>query len=238
MKVKLKLKMNCHLVCGYKRSGKDTFYKAILNNKILSIENDINKLEDKSPIFYILSKKEKDKVSLVFNIKNIPLQVALANMVKKEVQSNLKIKFNKPELEEICKDYLSFFDEEKGRYKTLRENYIEHAMKMRKETPEHWCKEAEDYIFEKKKEITDLSDFVVTDWRFPNERIFFEHTFKCYTYRIYREEADDENFFDETEHSLDYESTDFLVLGKIDDFETAKNRFPQYEGYEITHFIF
>ena len=231
--------MRIHLVCGYKRSGKDTFYKTISKGTIV-IYNPGEKLENK-PIFYIFAPSYIFPEDLQFPTETVK-QVSLANMVKKEINDYFHIGFLQPGLEDICKDYLTFYDEEKGRHRTLREYYIEHAMKMRKTDPDHWCKEIEKFMIMDSDVSASPSanskEFMITDWRFPNERIFFEKDFPSVTYRIFREEADNENFFDETEHSLDFEITDFLVVGKEEDIEKAKKRFPQYRDYILTHLVY
>ena len=226
--------MRIHLVCGYKRSGKDTFYKTISKGTIVNYNPGEN-IED-FPLFYILAPSYVFPEDLEFPKENLT-QMSLASMVKKEIHDYFHIGFKTPELEDICKDHLTFFDEEKERHRTLREYYIEHAMEMRKKDPEHWCKEVEKFIISSPLNISQ-SEFMITDWRFPNERIFFEKNFPSVTYRIFREAADDENFFDETEHGLDFEITDFLVVGKIEDIEKAKKRFPQYNEYVLTHLVY
>jgi hypothetical protein len=55
------------------------------------------------------------------------------------------------------------------------------------------------------------------------------------TYRIFREEANDDNVLDVSEHSLDNELTDFLVVGKLSDIDIAISKFPQYKGYELIY---
>ena len=232
--------MRIHLVCGYKRSGKDTFYKTISKGTIVNYNpgEDLKEFSSGYPLFYILAPSYVFPEDLDFPKETLK-QVSLASMVKKEIHDYFHIGFKSAELEDICKDNLTFYDEEKGRHRTLREYYIEHAMEMRKKDPEHWCKEVENYI------VTDIdmsegnsTEFMITDWRFINERIFFEKNFASVSYRIFREEADDENFFDETEHGLDFEITDFLVVGKLEDIQKAKKRFPQYNDYVLTHLLY
>jgi len=109
-------------------------------------------------------------------------------------------------------------------------------MKMREKDPDHWVKSTEKYIYMNQKDSRE--QFMITDWRFPNERLHFEKNFSSITYRIFRDEADDENFFDITEHSLDNEITDFLVVGSLDDVEKAKEKFPQYKDYILTQVLY
>jgi hypothetical protein len=223
--------MKYHLICGYKRSGKDTFYNYLSKGNITEY-TDSNKCEESEKCFYILTKPGHIEFQ---SIKSNPTRIAMASIVKEEIHAYFQIKFKSKELEELAKDNLLFFDEEKAKYKTLREYYIEHAMKMRYMDCDHWCKSAWLYLLMNGDE--DDNDIIITDWRFPNEKIFFQNKGDALTYRIFREEADDENFFDSSEHSLDSESTDFLVVGKKSDVIKAKAKFPQYEGYEIKYKI-
>jgi len=226
--------MKVHLVCGYKRSGKDTFYKSLKNGIIKNINpgEDTGSEFNPNPYFYIFSHSYNETIDLSEVFLE---QASFAAMVKKEVQTYFQISFKKPEVEDICKDNLEFFDEDQKKMRTLREYYIEHAMKMRTQDSDHWVKATEKYIFCKQKDSRE--QFMITDWRFPNERLYFEKNFSSITYRIFRDEADDENFFDVTEHSLDNEITDFLVLGNLEDVEKAKLKFPQYKDYVLTQVL-
>jgi hypothetical protein len=227
--------MKVHLVCGYKRSGKDTFYKSLYNGTMKTVNpgEELGSESNLTPYFYIFSHSHNETIDL----NEILLkQASFASMVKKEVQMYFQISFKKPEVEDMCKDNLEFFDEEKNKYRTLREYYIEHAMKMRERDSDHWVKETEKYVYSQQKDSRE--QFMITDWRFPNERRYFEKNFSSITYRIFRDEADDENFFDLTEHSLDNEITDFLVLGNLEDVEKAKAKFPQYKEYILTQVLY
>lgn len=233
--------MKYHLICGYKRSGKDTFYNFLSKGIIKKIDdtNPINleKCDTSEKCFYILTKPGFTDSQFYF-IESKPFRIAMAEVVKEEIHSYFQLKFKTKELEEIAKDNLLLFDEEKSKFRTLREYYIEHAMKMRFMDPDHWCKSAWMHLLMNDFEESDTSkDIVITDWRFPNERIFFETKGASLTYRIFREEADDENFFDISEHSLDNEITDFLVVCKLEDIAKAKTKFPQYKDYEIVYKI-
>ncbi len=229
--------MNYHLICGYKRSGKDTFYK-----KILSLKNkdlDPTECQESEISFYILGKEKMLLGSvepLFYSSKKGLMRMAMADMVKEEINEYFKISFKTKECAELAKDNLNFYDEESKTYRSLRSYYIEHAMKMRAINPDHWCNRA--YIKMLLDETSDFDvDYVITDWRFKNERTFFENSkskdSRIFTYRIFRKETDDENFFDESEHSLDNELTDFLVVGNENDIEFVKKKFPQYHDYKI-----
>lgn len=222
--------MKYHLICGYKRSGKDTFY-----NKILRLKNKDIEDPESETCFYILSKEKTFLGSIeplfCFPKKSL-IRIAMADMVKEEINEYFKISFKTKECAELAKDNLNFYDEESKTYRSLRSYYIEHAMKMRAINPDHWCNRA--YMKMLLDETSDFDvDYVITDWRFKNEKTFFDKNGKVFTYRIFRKETDDENFFDESEHSLDNELTDFLVVGSESDIEFAKKKFPQYHDYKI-----
>jgi len=220
--------MKYHLICGYKRSGKDTFFKKIISCKLKEYLEPCSETEE--PFFYILTNPGHTGKEFEF-FELPPVRVALADLVKKEVNEDFKIKFHSLEAEEIAKDSFSFYDVNENRYRTLREYYIERAMKKRQEDPNHWCKKALESA-EKDKEL------IITDWRFLNERIFFENQAPSITYRIFRSETMDTNFDDETEHSLDKEITDFLVVKTLEDIEIAKERFPQYKNFTIKFVLY
>jgi hypothetical protein len=241
--------MNFHLVCGYKRSGKDTFYKKILNLKYKETDSDSDFFQDpiqcqeSEPYFYVLCKDQKLQKStdvLSYFSKINPKRVAMADMVKEEINEYFKINFTSKTCAELAKDHLNFYDEETKVYRSLRSYYVEHAMKMRAINPDHWCNKAymnllmSDTIQNGHKS----EEVFITDWRFKNEKEFFERICKemnthIHTYRIFRKETDDENFFDESEHQLDKEITDFLIVSKEEDIEFAKKKFPQYQDYKL-----
>jgi len=233
--------MKFHLICGYKRSGKDTFYKKIQTGAFYkhtedpsqdtnkhSLNHYTNIYLESEPRFYILSKP--GTTTSIEVLKN-SIRIAMANMVKQEVNHNLRIGFK---TKELAKDNLTIYDNEKGKYRVLREYYIEHAMKMREMNPDHWCHQSYLHLLTSEEENDNV---VITDWRFKNEKEFFENYGPVITYRIFRSETDDENFFDVSEHSLDQENTDFLVLGNLKDIERAKSKFPQYKDYTMSCYI-
>jgi hypothetical protein len=237
-------KMKYHLICGYKHSGKDTFYKKlVIPNTIKKYKETFDPLNPnhvfaqcgeygaKTLYFYILAKPGCIDSGFQFYENIPPLRLAMADMVKEEIHEYFKINFTSKECAELAKDNLHFYDEESGSYRSLRSYYIEHAMKMRKSNPDHWCVKA--YTHNLLNSDDTVTDIAITDWRFVNERNFFDRVGQTLTYRIFRSEADDENFFDESEHDLDKEITDFLVVGCVEDIAVAKKKFPQYYDYEI-----
>ena len=114
---------------------------------------------------------------------------------------------------------------------------------MRKKDIDHWCKKI-DYdnlenciISDKPYEDEISEEIMITDFRFLNERIYFESKYDVLTYRIFRKEADNNNLNDVSEHELDDEITDFLVIGSMSDIDHAKQKFPRYSDYEISFVV-
>ncbi len=241
--------MKYHLISGYKHSGKDTFYKKLSTPNVIKKHKEAfdplnpnqaalysSESDEKIPYFYILAKPGCIDSDFQFYQKMPPVRMAMADMVKEEIHDYFKINFSSNECAELAKDGLQFYDEESGNYRSLRSYYIEHAMKMRKINPDHWCVKA--YTSNLINSDDEVTDIAITDWRFVNERNYFDHVGHTLTYRIFRQEADDENFFDESEHDLDKEISDFLVVGSIEDIVAAKKKFPQYYDYQIEFVVY
>ena len=69
----------------------------------------------------------------------------------------------------------------------------------------------------------------ITDYRFPNEKAYFEKFGKVITYRIFSPYVNGLNTLDvESEHSLDNEITDYLVLRNPEDFSDAIDFLPVF----------
>lgn len=210
--------MKVHLVSGYKGSGKDTFYTFLKEQNFFD-----------GKVFYIYGNPHnpdiKDYYTLLHSIKN-PARVALSDPVKQETNSLLKIRLLHPKLAELAKEHLLLFDQHRQDYRTLRSYYVEYATQMRRRDQDYWCKKLHSEL-----RYIDTEDIVITDWRFPNEKKYFEKHFSCLTYRVFRSEAIDRDLGDESEHSLDTEVADYLVLSNPADFAIAKALLPQYKDY-------
>lgn len=228
--------MKYHLICGYKRSGKDTFFHKLSKLKNITIDENLDpsQCQESGTHFYILCKPGCLDSNFCFNKKTL-IRTAMADMVKEEIHDYFKLNFTSKECAELAKDHLTFYDEETMVYRSLRSYYIEHAMKMRKINPDHWCNKAYVNLLMSDTIQNDHenNDVGITDWRFKNEKLFFEKVGEVKSYRIFRKETNDENFFDTSEHELDNEITDFLVVGSIEDVEVAKKKFPQYYDYKL-----
>lgn len=218
--------MIIHLVAGYKGSGKDSFYKKISNKENIKKYTQCNELQ---PYFYILTKPGCIDTNYCF-YKTVPIRKALADAVKHEVHMKLGLTFTSLECQELAKEHLYLKDEhdESGSLKPLRYYYIKHALEAREKDIDHWCKKIDSEISE---------EIMITDFRFRNERIYFETKYDVLTYRVFRKEADNNNLSDVSEHQLDDQITDFLVVGNVNDIDYAKQKFPQYNDYEISFVV-
>jgi hypothetical protein len=218
--------MTIHLIAGYKGSGKDSFYKKIIDKNNIK---KYNQCEESVPYFYILTKPGCIDTNFSF-YNTVPTRKALADAVKEEVHTKLGLKFTNLECQELAKEHLLLKDES-GTLNPLRYYYIKYALEMREKDIDHWCKK----IDSSENMISD--EIMITDFRFLNERIYFESKYDVLTYRVFRKEKDNTNLDDISEHQLDNEITDFLVVGSIDDIDFVKTKFPQYNDYEISFFV-
>ena len=241
--------MTIHLVSGYKRSGKDTFYKKIIDSNNIKR---YTQCEESRPYFYILTKPGCIDTNFCF-YKNPPTRKALADAVKEEVHTKLGLKFTNLECQELAKENLYLKDKQDGEssaLKPLRYYYIKYALEAREKDIDHWCKKIDSKdssLYKNDESLVNLEnciisdetseEIMITDFRFLNERIYFESKYDVLTYRVFRKEKDNTNLDDISEHQLDNEITDFLVVGSIKDIDYAKEKFPQYTDYEISFVI-
>jgi hypothetical protein len=226
--------MTIHLVAGYKGSGKDSFYKKIIDTNNIKRYTQCKEFQ---PYFYILTKPGCIDTNFCF-YKTVPIRKALADAVKEEVHTKLGLKFTNMECQELAKEHLLLKDEhdlESSALKPLRYYYIKYALEMREKDIDHWCKKIDSSLEISNDVISE--EIMITDFRFLNEQIYFESKHDVLTYRIFRKEKDNTNLEDVSEHQLDGEITDFLVVGSIDDIEYVKEKFPQYSDYEISFVV-
>lgn len=227
--------MTIHLIAGYKGSGKDSFYKKIINKKNIK---KYTQCGESCPYFYILTKPGCIDTNFCF-YNTVPIRKALADAVKEEVHTKLGLKFTSLECQELAKEHLLLKDEsdsESSTLKPLRYYYIKYALEAREKDIDHWCKKI-DSSESHDSEGKISEEIMITDFRFLNERIYFESKYDVLTYRVFRKEKDNTNIDDISEHQLDNEITDFLVVGSLDDIGFAKTKFPQYHDYEISFVV-
>jgi hypothetical protein len=203
--------MNIILLCGYRRTGKDSFYQKLTNNDIpyvWHIYQDLNK----NPDFP----------------KNVEyIRTAFADALKIETSQIYGISSN-----DDNKDVKNIIHYKTSELVSKRDIFIEWASVRRLEDPNYWCKAAFinlDYI---DKWI------VVTDWRFTNEEIYVkEISSNVITCRLFRSDVAEPDKEIISEHELDNTITDFLFLSSEDEFPDFIKKFPQYKNYTKTGVI-
>ena len=188
-----------HLVCGYKRTGKDTLVK-MFNN------------EEKFDWVVYSAGNHLDVVPVV--------RVGFADKLRQEVNQVLNIR------EDM--DYDTFKEVVVRDDKTYRDILIEYAAYRRDQDVDYWVKQSLDKFIPYK-------NYMVTDWRYPNEVEFLQKRGFVTTIRVFRSEVPIPGKDVISEHSLDNECTDFLLISPQDNFEEVCKLFPQYKNYKRVH---
>lgn len=121
------------------------------------------------------------------------------------------------------KDYPEF--QVDGKMCSARDLYIKWAKYRKNKDPNYWC-----------KDILKQSNCIVSDWRFLNELDFITEKFSnIATVRVFRKDVPIPHLSVISEHELDKELTDFLVVPDDDsEFASALKCFPQYNEYFLT----
>lgn len=124
------------------------------------------------------------------------------------------------------KDYPGF--QVNGKKCSARDLYIEWAKHRKNTDSNYWC-----------KDILKQSKCIVSDWRFLNELDFITIRFSnIATVRVFRKDVPIPPLSAATEHELDKELTDFLVVPDDDlEFISVIKHFPQYNGYFLTGYL-
>lgn len=105
----------------------------------------------------------------------------------------------------------------------VRDKYIEYATKKRNKDCDYWCK---------KLLLPNDKNIIITDFRYKNEKEYFlNKDHNIVTIRVFRSEVTEPDINIESEHDLDDELTDFLLVTSEKDFELAISRFPQYKNF-------
>lgn len=241
-----------YMLCGYKKSGKDTLCN-IMNN---SSEKFMWEVYANPRI------KEPFKISKV-------IHKSFSHQLKKEV-------FKKLTKEGLYDEMLSFDDIESikdevipsfesfnnnlqivfSKELTFRDFLIEFAKQERNKDPDVWCKKAfpdgldlvksneEDKFFGFDNKIDNVKDIMITDWRYPNEfeyikNLVGETNYKIITIRIFSSATLNNIYNSEEEEDiecmLDLVEPDYFFIRKINkdqEFESAKNIFPYLKNYK------
>jgi len=207
-----------HLLAGYRGSGKDSFYYYLRN------ENDYN--------FCILKNDEFIYPKFLNKENPIMVRIGLADEVKTLVHQDLNIKIENLDLLNLAKNHLYFYDKVANDYIPLRNFYIQKGMAMRDIDPDFWCKKAMENLSKDFVSSNEIINVFITDYRFINEKTYFEKFGKVITYRVFTSEVNGLNTTGiESEHSLDNTITDYLVLRNLEDLPYVKSLFPFYKNY-------
>lgn len=199
------------LICGYRRTGKDTLCSTLINSYN----------EFKWRIY-----KHPTNLSKTFNSSTYR-RTAFADALKIEVNEEYNIPLN---IADSDKDTKQFVHHKTGAIISARDAYIELGTLRKEHDKDYWCKKAF---------TDDNTTFVVTDWRFYHELNYVNENFKdIITTRVYRSSVIEPPMNIESEHALDDYRTDFLLLpDSIDEFAKVVERFPQYVEYVACEII-
>ena len=108
--------------------------------------------------------------------------------------------------------------------KTFRQHCVDVAMSARAVNVDHWSSRA-------MAQVKPGESIVITDWRFRNEIRYCAKFGSVTSIRVFRSSVAVPPSNDKTEHDLDHEITDFLLVTSEDDFNSACSLFPQYSSF-------
>jgi hypothetical protein len=187
------------VLVGYRRTGKDTLAKALVEGTPISS----------------LYWTSCFKVPSCVNGKRL----ALADAVKQEVLELYPCLKHVANLEEVKDQPLDILN---GR--SPRDLWKQHAMKQRALNSNYWVDKVVKAI-----ETNTEHDIVITDCRFQNEiEAFKQLKYQVITIRIVRDVVPIPDIDDVTEHELDNVKTDYLLVDSITSLNLALDLFPQY----------
>lgn len=218
------------LVCGYRRTGKDTLYSILSeqksDNNSDKVNPYLNQTTDLSNLFKWRIYRAPSK--LTTNIKESVgyLRTAFADALKREASEIYKIPLVISDAEKDIKQFTHYKSKE---LVSARDIYIEWGRIRRGEDVDYWCKAAFTNIPEDENVTC-----VVTDWRYRNEAKHVHDAFEnVVTVRVYRSDVPEPDMNIDSEHDLDEYATDILLIqdGKEGEFEKTVERFPQYKDY-------
>lgn len=202
------------LICGYTRSGKDTFARYL------------NSPEGKKSFSWAIYYHPQSTTTTL--TEKPGYRLAFADEVKKQVLAELNLPSNyniEKKKDEIIP----------GTGKTFRSFCIEKGCGERKKDKYYWAKLA----FNKMESTKEDSILTITDWRFKEELTYAQEIGQVITMRVYRKDVPIPllvNPDDDPEHTLDEVSTDYLILpgeNHEEEFKSAQEHFPQYAGFVL-----
>lgn len=217
-KIALLWQMRVVLLCGYRRTGKDTFCQILQGNC------------DRHYTWHAYAKpdasvKDLRSPGMVFQHKSF------AQQLKFETAKEYGI----PEVvSDDDKDVKQYLDPETNDIVSARDLYIKHGALRRSQDRDYWCSRVFESITDANVQDQSLS-YVITDWRFPNEHTYTVPKFSdVMTVRLWNSDVPEPPADIESEHALDAHATDLLLIPdyKPREFQRAVQKFPQYANYE------
>lgn len=194
---------NIVMITGYRGSGKDTL------NKQLSGTSHI-------PFNWLIYSHPESNRGFPHNL--VARRVAFADILKNEV------------IESLGNILPEGFDRDRDKEmmlstgKTFRQHCIDTAMSARAINVDHWSSRA-------MSQVMPGESIVITDWRFRNEIRYCAKFGVVTSIRVFRRSVPVPPADDRSEHDLDHEVTDFLLVTSEDDFNLACSLFPQYSSF-------
>lgn len=199
-----------YVLCGYKRSGKDTFYENMQ-------EGNVNK--------WIMYSLDSEAFVLL-----VGRRISFADSLKKEVACSLNLDPN-TDFESIKDIIIKDIAIKDG--KTFRDFLIERGSEARNIDENHWTKIALSSISGECTEGTrNKGNIVITDARYPSEIEYVSKRYNVTSIRIFRSCVTIPDINDTSEHSLDSYITNYVAVKSEDDFEYMKTLFPMYSKYK------
>lgn len=195
------------LVCGYRRTGKDTLVKMFNEelpfNWIIYRNSDSEKYLDVKPVKRVgFADKLRQEVNQILNLTD--------NFDYETFKETIVRKFTSGE-----------FTGDDG--KTYRDFLIEHGGFRRSQDVNYWVKQVLPMVTE---------ESMITDWRFVNELLYLQSNLDLIkTIRLFRSEVPIPSMNIDSEHNLDNTTTDFLLVTNEEEFVKACEVFPQYKNF-------
>lgn len=223
---------NIYLVCGYRRTGKDTLFK-ILDNKSKNLLNSDTLFQSQKP-WQIYKNPNHQNIS--FNNEKYQ-RIAFADTLKEEASEVYGIpKY----IDDEDKDIKQFVHYKTKELVSARDIYIEWGAYRKSQNINYWCQLAlssvplniQNFNIKSTNRGTYDVNYVITDFRFEHEADYSKSNYdNVITIRVYRSDVPipDKNI--DSEHNLDKYSTEFLLVTDDNEFKKALELFPQYTNY-------
>lgn len=190
------------MVCGYRRTGKDTLFQWCVSGM--------------GPEWHVYSGGARNPF-----VSGMYARAAFADALKAEATAVYGVEVDVEDKE--TKQYRHYVT---GEMVSARDIAIEWGAKRRAEDPNYWCKQVLDAM---ESGVT----YVITDWRFQNEGAYVRARHpSAVTCRVYRAAVEEPPMDVQSEHDLDEEVTDLLLV-PAGEIEAAVARFPQYRDYAL-----